>query len=185
MSQTEADCLYTVMCAGTDALGTVQEFSDLRGANSFQAVFGCVDGTHIAVQAPPTDAGSYYNSKGFHSIVLQVVCNANLEFIDSYVGWSGVANDAREWQHSSLDRALQHNADVIPVNTPLLADCTYPLATYLMTPYRNNGQLSSKQKVFNMKLSSKRVIVACKTQLSYWVPQPGSVSAVRGTDSFR
>jgi len=147
------------MCEGADAKATLNGFEELRGAGGFPGVFGCVDGTHIAIRAPPKDAGSYYNRKGYHSILLQVICNARYEFLDCFVGWPGSTNDARVWSHSPIGKAIQDNADLVPVNCHLLGDCAYPLSTCLLTPYRDNGHLSAKQKIYNSKLSSNRVVV--------------------------
>jgi hypothetical protein len=147
------------MCTASEAVTTLGEFTELRGPTGFPGVFGCVDGTHIAIRAPSQDSGSYYNRKGFHSILLQVVCDARFLFIDCFAGWPGSANDARVWSHSPIGQLLAANSDIMPVNSHLLGDSAYPLQNYLMTPYRDNGHLSQKQKTFNVRLSSKRVVV--------------------------
>ena len=41
----------------------------------FPCVIGCVDGTHIRIQAPNEHENGYVNGKGFHSINVQGVCN--------------------------------------------------------------------------------------------------------------
>ena len=148
-----------MVCEGSDAVTTLNDFAELRGAGGFPGVCGCVDGTHIPIRAPSKDSGSYYNRKGFHSILLQVVCSADFKFLDCFVGWPGSANDARVWANSPVGKMLQSNPDFIPVNSHLIGDCAYPLNTFLLTPYRDNGHLSGKQKQYNVKLSSKRVVV--------------------------
>ena len=45
----------------------------LRGG--FPCVIGCVDGTHVRLQAPSKHENNYVNRKGFHSINVQGVCN--------------------------------------------------------------------------------------------------------------
>ena len=45
----------------------------LRGG--FPCVIGCVDGTHVRLQAPSQHENNYVNRKGFHSINVQGVCN--------------------------------------------------------------------------------------------------------------
>ena len=41
----------------------------------FPCVIGCVDGTHIRIQAPNEHDNAYVNRKGFHSINVQGVGN--------------------------------------------------------------------------------------------------------------
>jgi hypothetical protein len=79
--------------------------------------------------------------------------------MDCFAGWPGSANDARVWCNSPIGRTVADNGDMIPLNCHLLGDSAYPLHTYLMTPYRDNGHLTAKQKGYNVKLSSKRVVV--------------------------
>ena len=46
----------------------------------FPAVVGCVDGTHIRIQAPRDDEKGYINRKGYHSINVQGICDHEGEF---------------------------------------------------------------------------------------------------------
>ncbi|CAG2189299.1 unnamed protein product [Mytilus edulis] len=39
----------------------------------FPNVIGCIDGTHVHIQAPTEDEPAYVNRKGFHSINVQVI----------------------------------------------------------------------------------------------------------------
>ena len=41
----------------------------------FPGVIGCVDGTHVRIQAPTANENDFVNRKGFHSINVQAVCN--------------------------------------------------------------------------------------------------------------
>ena len=43
----------------------------------FPGVIGCVDGTHVRIQAPSTNENDFVNRKGFHSINVQAMCNHN------------------------------------------------------------------------------------------------------------
>lgn len=60
-------------------MGTANEFNKLRN-NLFPNVIGCGDGSHIPIKGP-TDDNTFYNIKGFHSMIVQRICNAKLEFI--------------------------------------------------------------------------------------------------------
>ena len=39
-------------------------------------VVGCIDGTHVRIQAPSRDEASFVNRKGYHSINIQAVCDS-------------------------------------------------------------------------------------------------------------
>ena len=41
----------------------------------FPNVIGCIDGTHIRIQAPSDDEPAFVNRKGYHSINVQAVCD--------------------------------------------------------------------------------------------------------------
>ena len=41
----------------------------------FPRVIGCIDCTHIQIQAPNVDEFAYVNRKGYHSINVQAVCD--------------------------------------------------------------------------------------------------------------
>ena len=41
----------------------------------FPGIIGCVDGTHVRIQAPIANENDFVNRKGFHSINVQAVCN--------------------------------------------------------------------------------------------------------------
>ena len=47
----------------------------------FPCVIGCVDGTHIRIQAPKDHENGYVNRKGFHSINVQGICNHEGELL--------------------------------------------------------------------------------------------------------
>ena len=56
-----------------DECATIKNEFYLHGA--FPCVIGCVDGTHVRLQAPSQHENNYVNRKGFHSINVQGVCN--------------------------------------------------------------------------------------------------------------
>ncbi|PSN42157.1 putative nuclease HARBI1, partial [Blattella germanica] len=93
----------------------------------FPGVIGCIDGTHIQIPAPKNNRGSYYNRKGFHSILLQVVCDADKKFTDVFCGWPGSTNDARMWKRSALYQKLQNDAHIRANDYHLLGDSAYKI----------------------------------------------------------
>jgi len=105
------------------------------------------------------DPSSYYNRKEFHSIILQDIADAKCKFIDVFVGWPGSSHDARVWRESSVGCGLAEDNIKIPKGTHLLGDSAYPLHSYLMTPFRDNGHSIRRQTNYNTKLSSKRIVI--------------------------
>ena len=97
----------------------------------FLQVVACVDGCHIPIKAPQSNPEDYVNRKGFHSIILQGLVEANYLFLDVCVGWPGKV-------HSSLYMSLcghgftQCDSGYDTINgarvpQPILGDSVYPL----------------------------------------------------------
>lgn len=69
---TKLSTKYVNWPSGDEIRAVIDKFGKLRGIHSFPNVIGCIDGMHIEIPAPSVDAVSYYNRKGFHSLILQV-----------------------------------------------------------------------------------------------------------------
>ncbi|XP_048511013.1 protein ALP1-like isoform X2 [Athalia rosae] len=68
------------------------------------------------------------------------------------------SHDSRVWRRSPICQQIEEN-EIIPEGTHLVGDSAYPLHKYLMTPYKDNGHLTRRQKNYNYELSSKRVVI--------------------------
>lgn len=82
-----------------------------------------------------------------------------MKFLDVFIGCPGRCHDASVWQRSPLRRAIVSGELTIPPNHHFIGDAAYPLETFLMVPYRDNGFLTRQQSKFNTILSSNRVFV--------------------------
>ena len=121
-------------------------------------VLGAIDGFHISVSAPLDSPESYVNRKGFHSLVLQVVCDDQLIIRDAITGWPGSVHDARVYRNSDLFHRIQANpATMCPEGSYLIGDAGYPLSEQMITPFK--GQLNPEQANFNFAHSSTRMVV--------------------------
>ena len=64
---------FVAMLEGDQLQKTLDGFT----ARGYPMCAGAIDGTHIPVIAPKDDPNSYYNRKGWHSLVLQAVVDHN------------------------------------------------------------------------------------------------------------
>ena len=66
---------------------TVQQMNEseraYRRRSGFPGIIGAVDGSFIPIKAPLENPESYYNGKGFYSIILQGV--ANSKYVSMYI----------------------------------------------------------------------------------------------------
>ena len=51
---------------------------------NFPNVLGCIDGTHVRIQRPSEDEGSYINRKSYPSINVQAVCDHEGNYFDYF-----------------------------------------------------------------------------------------------------
>ncbi|XP_065121943.2 uncharacterized protein [Paramisgurnus dabryanus] len=136
----------------------------------FPQCAGAIDGSHISVTPPSEDSKDYYNRKGSYSIILQAVVDHRSRFTNINVGWPGSVHDARVLRNSTLFH-LAENGQLFPTETQeiegvhipvmLLGDPAYPLMSWLMKGFPDNGHLSREQRLFNYRLSRARMTVEC------------------------
>ncbi|CAN8023446.1 unnamed protein product, partial [Ixodes persulcatus] len=69
---------------------------------------------------------------------LQEICDRHKRFLDVTSGHPSKVHDAR-----------YH----------ILGDAAYPLREYMLTPFRDYGRLTTKQRNFNLKFSGTRVLI--------------------------
>lgn len=135
----------------------MQGFEEKR---AFPGVLGAIDGCHIPVKAPRKNHEQYINRKGFHSLQLQVICDMDMQFTDVFCGYPGSVHDARVFRNSLFFQDAEANPDnLFPRNTHVLGDSAYPLKRWVLTPFRDNGRLTRRQKRYNFVHSSTRMVV--------------------------
>lgn len=60
----------------------------------FPGIIEAVDGTHIAVLKPVVEEHNFINPKGFHSINVQGICDANMKILPINANYPGSTHDA-------------------------------------------------------------------------------------------
>ncbi|XP_068758073.1 putative nuclease HARBI1 [Montipora capricornis] len=139
-----------------DEMEVIMQNFELQTLPGFPRIIGVIDGTHIRIKPPVKQPEAYVNRKKFHSFNTQLVCDDNMVFRDVLVGWPGSVHDSRILRNSSLSATATNK---FPGDSHLLGDGGYPLKRWLITPFRDNGNLSPRQRKFNQTLSSLRSVV--------------------------
>ncbi|KAK5638457.1 hypothetical protein RI129_012752 [Pyrocoelia pectoralis] len=136
----------------------IQAQTDFYRVVSFPRVIGCVDGTHIRIQSPGgEDPEVFRNRKGYFSINVQGICDANLTLLDVVARWPGSTNDSTIFNNSRIRRRFENNE--FP-NCLLLGDSGYIVRNYFLTPLLN--PLLRNERLYNeAHIRSRNVIERC------------------------
>ena len=90
----------------------------------FPQVVGCIDCTHVPIKSPGNErAALYINRKGFYSLNVQVVCDAQRRILDIVAKWRGSVHDARIWTTCTLKNKFEVKTSHFSVFSPL--SCMY------------------------------------------------------------
>jgi hypothetical protein len=143
-----------------------QTFSDKW---QFHNVLGALDGKHIRIRKPGKSGSLYYNYKGYFSMVLLALVDADYKFVWVEVGANGACSDAQLYNDCQLKRRLDGNnlglpdsqnlpADDRPTPFFVIGDEAFALDIRMMKPYARRG-LEHDERVFNYRLSRARRVV--------------------------
>ncbi|KAK4297246.1 hypothetical protein Pmani_003630 [Petrolisthes manimaculis] len=121
---------------------------------NFPHVIGIIDGTHVPIAAPSQDEEVYVNRKRFHSLNVQVVCDADYVILDFCTRFPGSSHDSFVWQNSNLYQKFQQGEFG---NSVLLGDSGYPLQQNLMVPVGRPANAAERR--YNTSLKKTRVVV--------------------------
>ncbi|CAH1974324.1 unnamed protein product [Acanthoscelides obtectus] len=137
---------------------------------NFPHCIGAVDGKHIRISNP---LGSmYYNYKGYSSVVLMAVADANYRFVYVDIGSYGKDCDSSIFKRSSLWTSIINNDHEIPIEKTVtgidncklpyyfVGDEAFALHQHLLRPF-GGSQLTIKKRIFNYRLSRARRYVEC------------------------
>lgn len=112
---------------------------EFEAVNGFPNVLGCISETYIPTGSP---------RHRVQAIALQAVCDSKLRFLDIYSNGPNTALEQNVFHESPL------SDNIIRLCAPqyhLLGDSAYPLRAFLLTPYRDCGNLSESEKNYNSK----------------------------------
>lgn len=137
---------------------------------NFSNCVGACDGKHIAIEKPPKSGSLFYNYKGFFSIVLFAVVNADYEFLYVNTGTNGSVADASILNGTRFYQKMNNNDLKLPLPSALpgtedvvvpyvfLGDSAFALNKNLMKPFPFHN-ITSEQRIFNYRLSRARRVV--------------------------
>ncbi|RVE41269.1 hypothetical protein evm_014081 [Chilo suppressalis] len=98
----------------------------------FPGVIGCIDGTHVAIVRPNEHEDRYYCRKNYHSLNVQLICNADMDIISVDASHPGSNHDSFIWNNHPLKIHLNNLSTTEALW--LLGDSGYPLRKTMMTP---------------------------------------------------
>lgn len=136
---------------------------------NFHHACGALDGKHIRIRKPRNSGSVYFNYKGFFSIVLLGLVDADYKFLWVNVGAEGSQSDCGIFNRSALEPALREDRMGFPRPRPLphddkdipffiIGDDAFPLRPYLMKPY-SDKYLDHDQRIYNYRCSRARRVV--------------------------
>lgn len=144
---------------------TVKRFEQRYGIPQLAGVIGAF---HVAILPPNERTGQYYNTKGWHSVVLQAVVDSDRCFWDLNIGSPGNSSDGQvlltselyEWgTEGSLFPNITKYVDGKEAPLHLLGPRSYPLLPWLMTPFSDQSrpERAELNKQFSSALSAAKV----------------------------
>ena len=71
---------------------------------------GALDGKHIAIKKPTKSGSDYYNYKGYFSVVLLALVDADYKFLWVNTGSNGSSSNAQIFNRSKLKRRIENGA---------------------------------------------------------------------------
>ena len=130
---------------------------------------GALDGKHVALRKPPQSGSLYHNYKGFFSIIILALVDAEYKFTWVDVGSMGHMSDAQIFNGSELKECFEDGTINLPPPEPMtnddrptpyfmLADDAFALRTYLMKPYNRRG-MTDAELITNYRISRGRRVV--------------------------
>ncbi|XP_034253687.1 putative nuclease HARBI1 [Thrips palmi] len=121
-------------------------------------VAGAVDGTFNTVTAPLFEKNRYRNRHHQFAYNSMVICDDNLLIRDMHIGEVGSMHDSRVFRRSPLYQRLLHDEEneLLAPDQHIIGDKAYTLTDFVMTPFRNRGNLTPEQRAFNYALCRSR-----------------------------
>ena len=150
------------------------EPADLRGIEqkfrnrwNVPHAVGALGGKHIAIKKPKKSGSEYFNYKGYFSLVLLALVDAEYKFLWVNAGSSGSSSEV--FNRSKLRTRIVKGTLGLPLPEPmgpggpnlhyfLLGDNAFVLMPWLVKPY-SRRQLTREERIANYRISRGRRVV--------------------------
>ncbi|GFG39557.1 hypothetical protein Cfor_00987 [Coptotermes formosanus] len=131
-----------------------------------------IDENLIRVKCFATSGSLYFNCKGYFSVVLLALADANALFTTVHVGYFGKNSDGSMFRGSTLGHAGPEELHILcPASVPMdesdemfpcyfVTDEAFPLKVNVTRPYPRR-MLANKRRMFNYRLARARKILEC------------------------
>ncbi|XP_052814257.1 uncharacterized protein LOC128241374 [Mya arenaria] len=136
---------------------------------NFPHCSGALDGKHVACRRPNSSGSTYYNYKGYYSVVSMALVDSDYNFIWTDVCEKGAAPDAQIYNGSALKDCVDDGSIGFPPAEPLpddnddvpyylIGDDAFALKSNMIKPYSHRGMIDD-ERIFNYMLSRARRVV--------------------------
>ena len=128
--------IFIRLPVGGQMISTMDTFQEVCGV---KGVLGVLSDCHIPIRKPMHDPDSFSNWRGYVSVHLMTVSDANDYLTDVCVGWPGGMHEAEVLDSGPLAAQLANDSvrdTYMPEDCFLVGSETMPLRPWLMTPYR-------------------------------------------------
>lgn len=159
--------LVPIFLPTPDQINWNQKAEEFMKRWDFPNCVAAIDGKHVRIVAPSKSGSMYFNFKGFFSIVLLAMIDANCKFVVIDVGSYGKEGDAGIFNKSKMGllvknetifpppKFLSHSNILLP--HVIVGDEAFRLSEHIMKPYSKAQILEDpKKRKFNYRLSKAR-----------------------------
>ncbi|KAK4882779.1 hypothetical protein RN001_006098 [Aquatica leii] len=144
---------------------------EFREKRYFPNCIGALDGKHIRIKKPKHSGSLYFNYKGYYSVVLIFLVDANYNLTVINIGNYGRSSDGGIFYNSRFGQLLNSGELNLPEKVPLdhntvplpfviIADEAFRLSENLLKPFPRRD-LNYQKKIFSYRLSHARQMVEC------------------------
>lgn len=134
---------------------------------NFPHCVGVMDGKHIMMQAPKNSGSDFFNYKGFFSVVLFGIANADYQLQYFNIGSQGRISDGGVFNSTTFKKMMIQSKLNLPEEAPLpgrskavpfvfLGDDAFPLCNNILKPFPGQQEKGSEKRIFNYRLSRAR-----------------------------